>query len=91
MTATQDRRVEVSRVVRRIVALESRLRLDPDEIAEAEPLNGGLLRINSLGFLGMLVQLEDELDFTLPDDLFVKRTFTTVADLVDAVALAVDS
>jgi len=89
MTATQDRRVEISHAVRRIVALESRLSLRPDEIAEAEPLNGELLRINSLGFLGMLVRLEDELDLTLPDSLFVNRIFTTVADLVDAMSHAV--
>jgi acyl carrier protein len=84
MTAT--RRPEVSRAVRRLVVLESRLSVDPDGIAETEPLNGTLLRISSLGFLGMLVRLEDELDATLPDDLFVNRTFTTVADLVDVVA-----
>jgi acyl carrier protein len=83
---TSERRAEVSLVVRRVVLLESRLSLRPEEISEAEPLNGELLRINSLGFLGMLVLLEDELDVSLPDDLFVKHTFTTVADLVDVVA-----
>jgi acyl carrier protein len=83
---TSERRAEVSLVVRRVVLLESRLPLRPEEITEAEPLNGELLRINSLGFLGMLVLLEDELDVSLPDDLFVKHTFTTVADLVDVVA-----
>jgi len=60
--------------------------MDPAEITEAEPLSGALLKINSLGFLGMLVRLEDELDVTLPDNLFVNRTFTTVADLVDVIA-----
>lgn len=83
---TSDRRAEVSLVVRRVVLLESRLPLGPEEITEAEPLNGELLRINSLGFLGMLVLLEDELGVSLPDDLFVNHTFTTVADLVDVVA-----
>lgn len=87
MTAGQ--RVRISSAVRRIVALESRLSINSEEIAEAEPLNGELLKINSLGFLGMLVRLEDELDVTLPDNLFVKQTFTTVADLVDVVARAV--
>lgn len=81
-----DRRAEISIVVRRIVLRESRLPLRPEEITEAEPLNGELLRINSMGFLGTLVLLEDELDVSLPDDLFVRQTFTTVADLVDAVA-----
>ena len=80
------RRDEVSLAVRRTVLLESRLSVDPAEITEAEPLNGRMLKISSLGFLGMLVKLEDELDVTLPDNLFVNRTFTTVADLVDVIA-----
>jgi acyl carrier protein len=89
MTAIRERRGEISRAVKRLVALESRLSMDPGGIDESEPLNGNLLKINSLGFLGMLVRLEDELDVTLPDDLFVNQTFTTVADLVDVVARAV--
>jgi acyl carrier protein len=36
----------------------------------------------------MLVQLEDELGVTLPDDLFAGRTFNTVGDLIDVVATA---
>ncbi len=88
MTAP-DRRAEISSAVRRLLVKESRLSVDPERITEAEPLNGELLKINSLGFLGMLVRLEDELDLTLPDNLFVKHTFTTVADLVDVVAGAV--
>ncbi len=86
MTATRDRRTEISLAVRRLVLLESRLSMRPEEITEAEPLDGDLLRINSLGFLGMLVRLEDDLDVTLPDNLFVNRSFSTVADLVDVVA-----
>jgi acyl carrier protein len=89
MTTTRSRRAEISTAVRRIVLLESRLALAPDDITEAEPLNGDLLRINSLGFLGMLVRLEDDLDVTLPDNLFVNHVFTTVADLVDVVTSAV--
>jgi acyl carrier protein len=83
------RRAEVNDVVKRIVAVESRLAIDPRDIADIEPLNGELLNVNSLGFLGMLVRLEDELDVTLPDDLFVGRTFTTVADLTEVVLVAV--
>ncbi|AHH99590.1 acyl carrier protein [Kutzneria albida] len=89
MTPTQARRAEVNDAVKRIVALESRLSLAPHEIPDAEPLNGDLLKVNSLGFLGMLVRLEDELDVTLPDDLFTGRTFHTVADLTGVVLLAV--
>lgn len=83
------RRAEVNDVVKRIVALESRLSIPPHQIPDAEPLNGSLLRVNSLGFLGMLVRLEDELDVTLPDDLFAGRTFDTVADLTGVVLAAV--
>ncbi|MEU5266043.1 acyl carrier protein [Amycolatopsis sp. NPDC021455] len=76
----------VSDSVKRVVIAESRLSLAPEEIPDDEPLNGDLLRINSLGFVGMLVHLEDALDVTLPDDLFVGRTFKTVDDLVEVVA-----
>lgn len=83
------RRTEVNDAVKRIVVAESRLAIDPRDIPDIEPLNGQLLNVNSLGFLGMLVRLEDELDVTLPDDLFVGRTFTTVADLTEVVLIAV--
>ncbi|MET8847469.1 acyl carrier protein [Amycolatopsis sp. NPDC004625] len=85
MTTGPDRPT-VSDSVKRVVIAESRLSLTPAEIPGDEPLNGDLLRINSLGFVGMLVHLEDALDVTLPDDLFVGRTFRTVDDLVDVVA-----
>ncbi|EOD68660.1 acyl carrier protein [Amycolatopsis vancoresmycina] len=85
MTTGPDRPT-VSDSVKRVVIAESRLSLTPEEIPGDEPLNGDLLRINSLGFVGMLVHLEDALDVTLPDDLFVGRTFRTVDDLVDVVA-----
>ena len=84
------RRAEVNHAVKRMVALESRLAIDPGAIPDIEPLNGELLKVNSLGFLGILVRLEDELDVTLPDDLFVGRTFSTVADLTEVVLVAVD-
>jgi len=84
------RRTEVNNAVKRMVAVESRLAMDPTAIPDIEPLNGELLKVNSLGFLGILVRLEDELDVTLPDDLFVGRTFSTVADLTDVVLVAVD-
>jgi acyl carrier protein len=84
------RRTEVNNAVKRMVAVESRLAMDPSAIPDIEPLNGELLKVNSLGFLGILVRLEDELDVTLPDDLFVGRTFSTVADLTEVVLVAVD-
>jgi acyl carrier protein len=85
VTTTHSRHAEVNEAVKRLVILESRLSIKPGDVADDEPLNGTVLRVNSLGFLGMLVRLEDELDLTLPDDLFAGRVFTTVADLVDVV------
>ena len=84
-----SRRAEIGYAVKRLVAVESRLTIDPHDIADQEPLNGPLLKVHSLGFLGMLVRLEDELDVLLPDDLFVGQTFTTVADLTELVLAAV--
>jgi len=81
-------RVAVAHSVTQLVITESRLSLDPADIAESEPLNGELLRVNSLGFVGMLVRLEDEIGVELPDDLFVGRRFHTVGDLVDVVMAA---
>jgi len=84
------RRTEVNEAVKRLVVRESRLSVPVTAVADDEPLNGDLLRVNSLGFLGVLVRLEDDLDVTLPDDLFAGRTFTTVADLVDVVVHAME-
>jgi acyl carrier protein len=81
---------QINDLVKRLVLRESRLSIPVSEVADDEPLNGELLRVNSLGFLGMLVQLEDQLDVMLPDDLFAGRTFTTVADLVTVVAAAIE-
>ncbi|MEU0897734.1 acyl carrier protein [Streptomyces massasporeus] len=78
----------VATVVKKVVIAESRLSLPPDSVADDEPLVGDLLNVNSLGFVGMLVRIEDELDVTLPDDLFVGRSFRTVRDLIDVVTAA---
>ncbi|MEW1904587.1 MULTISPECIES: acyl carrier protein [unclassified Streptomyces] len=78
-------RTAVGDTVKRVVVAESRLSIDPTTISDAEPLVGELLRVNSLGFVGMLVRIEDELGTTLPDDLFVGRSFQTVGDLIDVV------
>ncbi|GAA2043456.1 acyl carrier protein [Streptomyces sp. XM4011] len=79
-------RLAVADAVKRVVIAESRLSVPTSRISESEPLVGELLRVNSLGFVGMLVRIEDELDVVLPDDLFVGRTFHTVGDLIDVVA-----
>ncbi|MGW3095105.1 acyl carrier protein [Streptomyces sp. NPDC001102] len=81
----------IAAAVRRLVVTESRLSVDPATIAEDEPLNGPLLKVNSLGFLGMLIRLEDDLQVALPDDLFVGRKFATVRDLIDLVASATEA
>ncbi|MFF6914294.1 phosphopantetheine-binding protein [Streptomyces sp. NPDC012466] len=78
----------VATVVKKVVIAESRLSLPPDSVSDDEPLVGDLLNVNSLGFVGMLVRIEDELDVTLPDDLFVGRSFRTVRDLIDVVTAA---
>ena len=86
MSSSVAGRSAVADSVKRLVITESRLSLPPEAIADTEPLNGDLLRVNSFGFVGMLIQLEDELGVELPDDLFVGRTFSTVGDLIDVVA-----
>lgn len=85
MTVDTNQRAEVVRAVKRMVVAESRLTLDPGTVDDHEQLHGPVLRVTSVGFLAMLIRLEDELDVTLPDDLFAGRTFHTVADLVDVV------
>jgi acyl carrier protein len=74
--------------VQRIVVTESRLSVDPQTIGTDEPLNGRLLRVTSLGLLGMLISLEDDLGVLLPDDLFTGRRIRTVGDLAAVVASA---
>lgn len=81
-------RVALGNAVKRVAIAESRLSIDPSRVTDDEPLNGPLLRVSSLGFLGMLMRLEDECGVQLPDDLFVGRAFRTVRDLIDLVAKA---
>lgn len=84
-------RAAVTDSVKRVVIAESRLPLKPADIADHEPLVGQILRVNSLGFVGMLVRLEDELDIMLPDDLFVGHRFETVHDLIETVMSGAES
>jgi acyl carrier protein len=78
-------RDRVATAVKQMLIAESRLTLRPEELSGDEPLNGQLLRINSLGFLGILIQLEDSLDVILPDDMFTGRRFHIVDDIVGVV------
>ena len=84
--STDDRlRASINEAVKRVALAESRVSAPLSEVADDEMLNGPLLSVNSLGFLGMLMQLEDDCGIALPDDMFVGRSFTTVADLVEIV------
>ena len=81
-------RAALSEAVKRVAIAESRLSIDPSRVSDDEALSGPLLRVSSMGFLGMLMRLEDECGVQLPDDLFVGRSFRTVGDLIDVVAQA---
>ncbi len=71
--------------IKQIVVRESRLSVNPASISAGEQLNGRLLRVTSLGLVGMLIRLEDDLGVTLPDDMFLGRKLETVRDLADVV------
>jgi acyl carrier protein len=86
MTATEPDRAEITRVVKKVAAAASRPPADPAALRDDEPLNGEVLHLNSLSLVGVLVQVEDELDTELADDLFVGHSFATVADLAEVVA-----
>jgi len=81
---------EVTTVVKRMLIDDSRIKMDPADLRDDEPLKGATLNVSSLGFVGMLVRLEDELEVELPDNLFVDRTFSTVSDVVEIVAEAAE-
>lgn len=74
--------IDLVRAVKQVLLDESRLRMSPDDLRVEEPLNGDLLRVTSVGFLGMLLALEDLLKIELPDDVFVGHTFITVDDVI---------
>ena len=78
-------RETVADEVWRVLASESRLAAVPQQVTGDEPLNGELLRISSLGLLGVLLKLEDALNVVLADDVFVGRAFRVVDDVIDAV------
>ncbi|MET0135820.1 MAG: acyl carrier protein [Kibdelosporangium sp.] len=77
---------DVNLAVKRMLITESGLSLDATELSDKEDLNGEVLRVTSVGLLGMFIRLEDELGVTLPDDLFAGKSFHTVADLVGVLA-----
>jgi len=72
-------------LIKNAIIAELRLSISPKSITDEESLNGDLLKINSLCFVKIMIRLEEELDVTLPDDLFVGRPPTTVTDLLSIV------
>jgi acyl carrier protein len=81
-SAARLSKAEVASAVKRVLVLEARSNLDPETLADDEPLNSELLRITSMSFIGVILSLEEELNITLEDELFMKTTFTTVGDVV---------
>ena len=86
MTVDARIRDDVNAAMKRMLITESGLSIDAADLDDREQLNGKVLRVTSVGLLGMFIRLEDELDVTLPDDLFAGKSFYTVADLVDVLA-----
>lgn len=73
----------VAEAVKRVLVVEARVNVPPEALRDDEPLNGDLLRINSLAFVGLIISLEEALDAAFEDALFMNNEFRTVGDLVD--------
>jgi acyl carrier protein len=84
-------REHVAALVKRSLIQESGQSFSSDQLTGNELLNGRVLRVASMGLLGILIRLEDELDITLPDNLFAGRTFRVVDDVVEVVFEAVQA
>jgi acyl carrier protein len=76
-------RSEIGTIVKNILISEVHINIQPEAIAEDEALNSELLRITSLSFLGIILSLEEALDISMEDELFMKTQFRTVGDLVN--------
>jgi acyl carrier protein len=76
-------RDEIATIVKNILISEAHINIQPDAVAEDEALNSDLLRITSLSFLGIILSIEEALDISLEDELFMKTQFRTVGDLVN--------
>jgi acyl carrier protein len=81
----------VAALVKRSLIKESGQSFPSDQITGDELLNGRVLRVASMGLLGMLIRLEEELDVTLPDNLFAGRIFRVVDDVIEVVFEAVQA
>lgn len=76
-------RSEIATIVKNILISEAHINIQPEAIAEDEALHSELLRISSLSFLGIILSLEEALDISMEDELFMKTQFRTVGDLVN--------
>ncbi len=85
VSSEQQQKTMVAEIVKRAIIDEARVNIALQQLADDEALNGTLLRITSLSFVGMLMTLEDELDIKLDDELFMKMKFTLVSDLINFV------
>ncbi|WP_448322335.1 acyl carrier protein [Streptomyces sp. CO7] len=81
MQHAQSTSPHLMNAVKKVVAAASEPPVDPLGLADDEPLNGERLHINSLSLIGLLVQVEEETGVALSDELFVGRSFATVADI----------
>jgi acyl carrier protein len=85
ISSEQQQKTMVAETIKRAIIDEARVNITPQQLADDELLNGTLLRITSLSFVGMLMTLEDELDIKLEDELFMQMKFTHVSDLINFV------
>ncbi|HEY0605653.1 MAG TPA: acyl carrier protein [Herpetosiphonaceae bacterium] len=76
-------RSEIATIVKNILISEAHINIRPEAISEDEALHSELLRITSLSFLGIILSLEEALDISMEDELFMKTQFRTVGDLVN--------
>jgi acyl carrier protein len=88
-TVDELTRETVLDAVRTLLVADSRQRIDPETLAEHEPLDGERLRLTSVDAVWVLVRLEADLAVRLPDDIVVGRRFRRVRDFVDAVLAGV--
>jgi acyl carrier protein len=75
----------ITSVVKKVAAAASEPPAAPESLKDDEPLNGDRLHINSLTLISLLVQIEEETGVALSDELFVGRSFATVADVAAVV------
>ncbi|MGW0331801.1 acyl carrier protein [Streptomyces sp. NPDC003011] len=85
MQHAQPTSPHLTSVVKKVVAAASEPPVDPHGLTDDEPLNGERLHINSLSLISLLVQIEEETGVALSDELFVGRSFATVADITTIV------